>query len=213
MEVLMKRCPICFGLVHKKATKCRHCSSDLEEVNEYYEYIHNGFSLIEKECDTFNEKIEAVKGNLFQRYQYSEEELLHSSHLDKIRSIAGKIGSDIENWQERNVLPPKIKEFYNENVSILNDRFQFMMHRIKSRRYSLWERISEFFLCSYYFIINIALHHIKNSIVPYVKGSNNLIKPITILQKTAENFEHFLDEMQTDMKGEIIENFANSKRA
>jgi hypothetical protein len=39
------------------------------------------------------------------------------------------------------------------------------------------------------------------------------MKPFAVLQKTAENFEHFLDEMQTNVKGEIIENFTDSKMA
>jgi hypothetical protein len=123
----MKRCPVCFGLVNKKATKCKHCSSDLEENNAYFEYINNGFALIDKECESFNQKIECVRGSLFPRHQYTEEELLHSSHLDKIRAIVGKMGNDIENWQNRGSISPELKNYYEEKIYVLNNRFQFMI--------------------------------------------------------------------------------------
>jgi hypothetical protein len=209
----MKRCPICFGLVNKKATKCKHCSSDLSEGNEYYEYINNGFSLIERECRSFNQKIESIKGSIFPRHQYSEEELLHSSHLDKIRSIAGKMGNDIENWEKRGKLPEELKDYYEDRILQLNDRFQFMIRRIKSRKYSIWEKISDFFMCSYYFIINIALYHLKNIVIPYMKSSDKLMTPFTLFRKTAEGFENFLDSIQDDAKNEILHDFSESRRA
>jgi hypothetical protein len=209
----MKRCPVCFGLVNKKAAKCKHCSADLDENRAYYTYIDNGFSLIEKEFDAFNQKIESVKGSVFPKHQYSEEQLLQSSHIDRIRSIAGKMESDIENWQERGTLSPKLKEYYNEKIAILNDRFQFTIRKLKTRKYSIWERLSEFLICSYYFIINIAFHHIKTLVIPYIKDSNNLMKPFTILQKTAESFEHFLDELRQDTQEDMTDGISYSKRA
>ncbi|MDR2068729.1 MAG: hypothetical protein LBP71_02550 [Spirochaetaceae bacterium] len=210
----MKRCPVCFGLVNKKATKCKHCASDLGENNiEYYNYINNGFSLIDREFEAFNQKIESIKGAIFPRHQYSEEELLHSSHLDKIRAIVGKMESDIENWNNRGRFSTQLKEYYDDKLSVLNDRFQFMMRRLKSRRYSIWERISEFVICSYYFIINIALHHIKGIIIPYMKSSNTIMKPFMVLQKTADNFEHFLNEMQQNTKEEMVRDITYPNRA
>jgi hypothetical protein len=208
----MKRCPVCFGLVNKKATKCKHCSSELGEDNSYYEYINNGFALIERECEAFNQMAESVKGTLFPRHQYSEEELLHSSHLDKIRTIAGKMGNDVGNWQNRGAISQELKDYYDDKITILNDRFQFMIRNLKSRKYSVWERLSEFILCSYYFIINIAFHHLKSIIIPYMKNSDKIMKPFTVFQKTAESFEHFLDEMQDNARNDIIDNLSGSKR-
>jgi hypothetical protein len=192
----MKRCPVCLGLVSRKATRCKHCTADIREDKTYYEYLDNGFSRINKECDVFNQKIDSIKkGLILPKHNYSEEELLNSSHLDKIRAIAGKMGSDIENWQQRGKLSPELKSYYDERIVILDERFQFMIQRLKSRKYNIWERISEFFICSYYFIINIAFHHLKSLIIPYIADSKNIMKPFSILQKTADSFEHFLNEM------------------
>ncbi|MDR3161773.1 MAG: hypothetical protein LBU28_09180 [Spirochaetaceae bacterium] len=174
--------------------------------------LDNGFSLIERECDAFNQKIESVRGSIFPRHQYSEEELFHSGHLDKIRAIAGKMGNDIENWQTRGKVSPELKAYYDDKTTILNERFQIMMYRLKSRNSHVWDRISEFFLCSYYFIINIALHHLKNLVIPCIKDSNTLAKPFKVLQKTAEMFENFLNEMSEETH-EIINDFNASPRS
>jgi hypothetical protein len=208
----VKRCPVCFGLVNKKATKCKHCSSPIGEDNTYYEYINNGFSLINRECDAFNQKVESIKGRIFPRHQYSEEELLHSSHIDKIKAIAGKMRSDIENWKNRGAVSNDLVNYYTEKASLLDDKFRFMIRRLKARQNNIWERLSEFLICSYYFIINIALYQIKNMIIPSVSNSKNIMRPFTVLQKTAENFEHFLDVIRDDTKNEIADEFISSKR-
>jgi hypothetical protein len=96
---------------------------------------------------------------------------------------------------------------------MLNDRFQFMIRRLKTRKYNVWERISEFFICSYYFIINIALHHIKNMIIPYIRSSDKVMTPFTVLQRTAKHFKHFLDEVQADTRTNIMGNLSNSRES
>jgi hypothetical protein len=95
----------CFGFIHKKASRCKHCNADLNQtVNEaeFITYINNGLALIDKERAEFEGKIGSMKGKFFfLRHDYSEEELVHSNYVDKIRCIAGKMGSDIENWKVR----------------------------------------------------------------------------------------------------------------
>jgi hypothetical protein len=197
----MRRCPVCFGIIHKKATRCKHCNADLSQnssnENKIITYINNGFNLIDKECAEFENKTTSMKGKYFIRHEYSEEELIHSNHVDKIRSIAAKMGSDIENWKVLGYVSNAVHNYYNNKIEILKQRMLYMMEKVKFRRKTIWDSMREFFLSTYYFIFNIAFYHFKNMAIPAMKNNGTMSRTFNAFSKAAENFEDFIQAMNS----------------
>jgi hypothetical protein len=200
-RITMRRCPACFGIIHKKAVRCKHCNADLNPKNanegNLVSYINNGFALINKECEEFEAKIDRMKGKHFSRHEYSEEELVHSNHIDKIKSIAGKMGSDIENWKIRGLVPGNVYSYYENKIEILKQRMTYMMERLKFRRKTVWDSIGEFFLSTYYFIFNIAFYHFRNVAIPAMGSDSAMARTFNAFNQAAEQFEDFINSMNS----------------
>jgi hypothetical protein len=202
----MRRCPVCYGWINNKAAKCKHCQSIIENEYgdniDYVEYINHGFSVIERECEAMDDKIALMTGTFFQRHQYTEEELLNSKHLEKISSIANKMGDDIQNWKANEKLSAKIETMFQNKLYMAEERVNHIMERLKNRRYTFWERVSEFFVFTYYFIFNIALFNIKG-VMPDMKTPKKYAKPLRIINKTFENLNkafHTKDEEDEEVE-------------
>lgn len=173
----MRRCPICFGWIHRKAAKCKHCQSLLDESSDCYDYLSNGFARIERECDAFDEKAERVVGAVFRRHEYTEAELMQSSHLDKIRSIAGKMGDDVRHWRETGSASSRLQAMYDSKVELLQERMDNMVRRLKQRRATVWEKIAGFFMSCYRFIFDVALKRLRGLVLPALKTARVLPQP------------------------------------
>jgi hypothetical protein len=180
------------------------------EEGDYRSYISNGFAAIDRECRAFDNKIEEMSGSFLPRHEYSVDDLLHSQHLAKIQSLAGKMKDDITNWKERGAISGELLELYEYNINIISRRVNHMISRIRKRRTTVWEKISEFLICTYYFLVNMAAYHIKSVILPNVKDMDKLSKPFHIFNRTAENFGDFLEAMSRDFSVQMDEE-ANGK--
>jgi hypothetical protein len=179
---------------------------------EVIKYINNGFALIDKECAEFEGKINAVKGKFFLHHDYSEEELVHSNHIDKIRSIAGKMGSDMENWKARGLITASVNSYYANKVDMLKQRMTYMMEKLKFRRKTVWDSMGEFFLSTYYFIFNIAFYHFRNTVMSGT-GNGALAKMYAAFSHSASNFEDFVGKMYSDKDTGTDFDFTAGKRA
>jgi hypothetical protein len=148
-EVFVRRCPYCHGWIHKKATRCKHCKASLENNdNQIISYINNGFNLIEKEITEFENEIHMMSRGYFRRHEYTEEELMHSRHIDKIKSVAGKIGSDLENWRVMGKVNPGVSRYYEEKVDLLRQKTMHIIEMIKTRRKTAWDLLKDILLSS-----------------------------------------------------------------
>jgi hypothetical protein len=160
----MKRCKVCYGWISSKATRCKHCNSSVNEdkkasENEFINYINSGFSAIERECAMFDAKVEQMKGSVFLHHEYSEEDLVYSSHIKNIKAIANKMGSEIAAWEAKGVLSENVRKYYENTMNILRQKMNYMLEKVKFRRKTAWDNVSELLLSSYYFIFNIAFYH------------------------------------------------------
>jgi hypothetical protein len=205
----MRRCPVCFGWINNKAAKCKHCQSVIKrnencEDTDYAEYVTHGFRVIERECEALDNEISAMAGSFFQRHLYTEEELLNSKHLEKISSIANKMGDDIENWKVNKKLSLRIESMFHNELYMAEERVNRILERLKNRHYTLWERISEFFVFTYYFIFNIALFNIKG-VMPDMKTPKKYAKPLRIINKTFENLNKAFHNKEDDEEVDDIE--------
>jgi hypothetical protein len=209
----MGRCPVCYGWVSKKATKCKHCNATLKRNNaddQIISYINNGFDVIERECMEFENEINKMTEGYFKRHEYADEELVHSPHIDKIKSIAGKIGSDIGDWDVRGILSQTVRKYYENKMGILKQHLLYIMERIKTRRKTAWDYVKNLLLSSYSFIINIAFYHFKGSMF----GLNDC-GAFDAFRNTSQHFEDFVygDQSQDKAKEKDTEQRDAKKHA
>jgi len=121
---------------------CKHCRS---KKDEGLRYLENGFARIHTEADILEKKIDGMTGILLKRHRYSADELMNSGHFEHIESIAGKIKSDIDNWQRMGKLSTKVKEAYNNSVDEVQNRIGHIIQRIEQRKPTAWETLKGFF--------------------------------------------------------------------
>jgi len=70
-----------------------------QEMREGLGYLKNAFARINNELADLEGKILTVIGSLFKRHKYSAEDLLDSSQMNRIKSLAGKIKDDVSLWE------------------------------------------------------------------------------------------------------------------
>ncbi|MDR1127780.1 MAG: hypothetical protein LBL20_00585, partial [Treponema sp.] len=116
-----------------KATRCKHCNSPVDDGSKraaedgYINYISSGFSAIEKECNLFDVKVDAITGTMFPRHEYSEEDLVYSPHIKNIRAIASKIGYDLGDWEAKGLVSKNIRAYYESKMNILRRKMSNML--------------------------------------------------------------------------------------
>jgi hypothetical protein len=138
---------------------------------------------------------------------------MNSNHIDRIKSIAGKIGSDIANWEAKGFVSKNVINYYENKINILKQKMNYMIERLKFRRRTIWDNISEFFLCSYHFIFNIAFYHFRKIVIPSMNNSGNVSRTFNAFANAAEYFEDFINEINNKKTKPTNESFANNQRS
>jgi hypothetical protein len=167
------KCPACDKWISRKAKKCPYCQSVIYEdgldINNYFNYINQGFYAIESECNSLDNEIEALTGSVFMQHQFSKNELLHSHRIDKINAIAGKMNDDIENWVNSSKLPIQFQTIFTRRLSMIQARLNNIIYRINGRRATFWETVLQIFMVVYKHVFNIAVEKIQD----YFERKNN----------------------------------------
>jgi hypothetical protein len=199
----MKRCKTCYGWINSKATRCKHCNAPVNDGKtspdeQYINYINSGFSVIEKECAMFDAKIDSMKGSVCPHHEYSEEELIRSNHINNIKSIAGKMGSDVANWSAKGIISNTVKTYYETKMAILRQKMSYTLERVKFRKKTVWDNFGEFLLSGYYFVFNIAFYHFRNFVVPNMMNTSQAKNPFNVFGQAANFFENFMYDMMSN---------------
>jgi hypothetical protein len=163
---------------------------------EFIDYINGGFSIIEQEFAGFEAKIDSMKGSMCPHHEYSEEELMYSSHIKNIKSIVERIGNEIASWEAKKAVSDSIRAYYENKMNALRQKLNYMFTRVKFRKKTAWDNISELVMCSYYFIMNIAFYHFKNFVVPIIMNdSHSRQSPFAMFGHAADLFANFMNDV------------------
>ncbi len=88
------------------------------------ERINAKFRPVFREMKSLRRKIHQKEGIIFVKHVYSIDELLKSSHHQKIDSITKKIGDDMENWYRENKLTNTEEELYYLKRTEIEDELE-----------------------------------------------------------------------------------------
>jgi hypothetical protein len=100
----------------------------------------------------FDAKIDSMKGFFCSHHEYSKEDLIQSNHIKNIKSIAGKLGSEVSSREAKGIISSGIKTYYENKMAILRQRMNYMLERIKFRRKTVWDNFGELLMSGYYFV-------------------------------------------------------------
>jgi hypothetical protein len=198
--ILIKRCKVCYGWISKRATRCKHCNSPVGEEKrppdeEFINYINSGFVIIEKECATLEAKIDSMKGSFCPRHEYSEEDLMYSSHIQNVQTIAERIGNELSVWEAKKLMTNNVRIYYENRMNALRQKISYMFGRIKFRKKTTWDNVNELLMSSYYFLMNIAFYHIRNFMIPNIMNNARSRHDIfNMFGHAADFFESFMNE-------------------
>ena len=107
---------------------------------DYNSIYGNKFRPAYKELQKLQNKIYAQEGFwIFKSHKFSKEELLRSEHLDKVNSIARKIGSDVRIGIQNGGLSPIAQSIYDNYRTELNSQLGLVYRAIQSRQPTWWE--------------------------------------------------------------------------
>jgi hypothetical protein len=163
------RCPVCKERVKHKDLYCWRCHTLIDEKDKDLQFINNGFKKVFGECENLEKDIGRFHGSIMRRHAFTEENLV--SRIDKIKSFANKIRSDIVSWADRKKLSDKIREFYNENARNLQERLEELKAAIYIRKPTSWEKICQVFNALYLFVVEKILPILSFRLIP---GKNPL---------------------------------------
>jgi hypothetical protein len=152
------KCLFCKIRSKKNSLKCRFCDYFLEsppEMGKTLAYLENGFEKINEELDDIEGKVNQITGLVFRRHRYTAEDLLDSSQMNRIQSLAGKIKDDVSRWDANGKMPYRLKLFYNENAESAQSRMRMINQIIQDRRPTLWEKVGGFFRQLYRIIVEL----------------------------------------------------------
>jgi hypothetical protein len=139
------KCPYCKERIKNKAVRCKHCHASIggETENDGIQYLQNGFTKIDTECDTIEDRINARTGVVFVRHQYTADELWQM--CGRIESFAGKIKDDIDQWDASGQLSQRIRLVYNQKAEAVHERLGMIAAAIEQREPTLWEKVCSVF--------------------------------------------------------------------
>jgi hypothetical protein len=152
------RCLFCKIRNRKDSVKCQFCDYFLASspgMRKTLAYLENGFGKINDELGDIEGKVNQVVGLIFKRHKYTAEDLLDSSQMNRIKSLAGKIKDDIARWDAAGKMPYRLKVFYNENAESVQNRLRMINQTIQSRKPTLWEKVGGFFRRLYKIIVEL----------------------------------------------------------
>jgi hypothetical protein len=154
-----------------------------------------------------------MKGDLCPHHEFSEEDLMHSSHINTIKSIVEKMGSDIASWSAKGLISEKVREYYESKMAVLKHKMNYIFEKVKFRKKTFWDNLNDLLLGSYYFIFNIAFYHFRNFVVPNMMNNPaNSKSPFNMFSYAANFFENFMYEMNRNYAQNNDQKF-NRKRA
>ena len=154
----MKRCLFCIIRRNKnKSLKCQSCNYFLNTkgIREGVSYLEKGFAKINNELDDIENKVNEIIGIIFKRHKYKADDLLNSSQMTRIKSFAGKIKDDVNQWESSGKLSYHLLEIYNDYAESTQGRFRQINNLIKERKPTLWEHVGNFFTKLYHVIVEL----------------------------------------------------------
>jgi tetrahydromethanopterin S-methyltransferase subunit G len=126
-----------------------------KEMQEGFAYLENGFNKIDEELCELEQKIHVVTGFIFKRHKYTEQDIMDSAQMNRIKSLAGKIKDDVTRWDASGKFPYRLRILYNENAEMLQERLRMINQEIQERRPTLWERVGRFFRRLYRMVVEL----------------------------------------------------------
>ena len=104
--------------------------------------IQSKFKKVYQECEFLEDKIYKQEGIIFKTHVYKIEDLMNSSHQNKINTITSKIGSDVQYWEMNGKLSAEEKEAYLDEREALDDILHQIHRKILNRKPTFWEELS-----------------------------------------------------------------------
>lgn len=118
-------------------------------------YLEKAFTRLNAKVDNLYQMKDEKKHVFFiEWHKYSPEELFHSREYESIISAVEKIADDINYWKENNELGIGIRNTYNVNRDLLEDRLLDFNDAIEHREPTVWEKIGNFFRTLVAFVVN-----------------------------------------------------------
>jgi len=97
------------------------------------------------ELDKLENKILKIRGFVITWHVHSIEELLQSSHHQKVYAITAQIGTDVSNWNDAGNLTKTERDTYFTEREALEDRLLELNKEIEEREPTWWESVKEIF--------------------------------------------------------------------
>lgn len=141
----MRRCPMCNERIKRKAQKCKHCLTVLNDNPEQLEYVESCFDEIDTELQAFSAQIDETEGIFFVRHKFSQEDLENSRHLKRIEDISQEIKDMMDSWSSSGMLSYHTGMEYNTRAAALHRQLDEIKAQIEERSPTFWEAICEFF--------------------------------------------------------------------
>jgi len=145
--------------------------------------IARKFTKVYREIEALENKIYQKKGFLFfKSHRYSIEDLLNSTHHQRIHSITSKIGDDIKNWYNSGKLTPDEEETYFDEREKVDLKLHEINLEIESREPTWWESVKEPYEKFLQIIMNNLPAELKISLLSFM-GSLFKKIPLLIMKK------------------------------
>ena len=104
------------------------------------------FKPAHSELDKLENKIFKTRGFIITWHVYSIEDLLQSTHHQKLYAITAQTGTDISNWNEAGNLSSEEREAYFRERETLEARLLELNQAIAEREPTWWESVKEIFV-------------------------------------------------------------------
>jgi leucyl-tRNA synthetase len=143
------RCPYCKERIKTGAVRCKHCHSGIAAdgkqtvTDDGIRYLQNGFGKINAECDAIEERIDTRTGFIFNKHQYSEDDLFEAAM--KVHSFIEKMRDDLEEWEALNRLSQPVKAAFNKKAVEVQERLEVIQMKIEQREPTWWEKVCNVF--------------------------------------------------------------------
>jgi hypothetical protein len=143
------RCPYCKERIKTGAVRCKHCHSVIGSdgkqtvTDDGIRYLQNGFKKVYAECDAIEDRIDVRTGFIFNKHQYSEDDLFEAAM--KINSFVEKMRDDLEEWEAANQLSQQVKAAFNNKAAGVQRRLEVIQMKIEQREATWWEKVCAVF--------------------------------------------------------------------
>ena len=139
-------------------------------MNIEEEKMNLKFRPIFRELKSLRRKINKKEGIIFTSHIYSIDELLNSTHHQKIDSFSQKIGDDVKNWYNKNKLTKMEEEVYYFKRKEIEQELDEINEEIEEREPTWWEKIKEPSIAFVKRIMNNLPEELRTKILPYLSN-------------------------------------------